>query len=95
MFRHDWETLADFFIDLAKAWKGFEGQRHYRTVEHDIEIRVTSDASGHNHFTLVLRDGPTSANATRARSSDDAMVNASTPAPPHRPPLGPLDRQTS
>ena len=60
MFRHDWETLAGFFVDLAKAWKGFEGQRDYRTVEHDFEICVTSDASGHNHFTFVLRDGPTS-----------------------------------
>jgi hypothetical protein len=59
MFRHDWESLATFFADLAAAWRGWEGLRVYNSVENDLEIRVSSDALGRNLFSFVLRDGPT------------------------------------
>lgn len=59
MFRHDWPRLVAFFGDLADSWRGFAGERVYRTVESDLEIRATADSRGVVRLTGLIQDGPT------------------------------------
>ncbi len=59
MFRHDWDSLAAFFADLASSWRGWDGEKTWASAEGDLEISVTADALGHCTFAFVVRDGPT------------------------------------
>lgn len=72
MFRHEWKTLVGFFEDLASALAGFEGERSYQSIEHDLAITVTRDVLGHNDFAFVLRDGPTPTWSARLQSVEIA-----------------------
>lgn len=58
MFRHDWPALVGYFRELAAGWRGFDGERIYRSVEHHLEIRSTSDNLGHTRLSFTLRNGP-------------------------------------
>jgi hypothetical protein len=54
----DLDALAGFFEDLADSWKGWDGEKSWRSIEHELLITATSDALGHCLLTFTLRDGP-------------------------------------
>jgi hypothetical protein len=54
----DINALAAFFEDLADSWKGWEGEKSWHSIEHELLITATSDALGHCLLTFTLRDGP-------------------------------------
>ena len=43
--------LADFFRDLAEHWRGWDGERTYESIEHDLRIVATHDG----HLRLKVR----------------------------------------
>ena len=46
--------LGDFFRDLALNWKGWEGERHWSTLEGEFAICATSDHLGHIRLAFTL-----------------------------------------
>lgn len=47
------EALRDFFSELAGAWRGWEGELHWASLEGKIDLRATHDKLG----TVALRVG--------------------------------------
>jgi hypothetical protein len=41
------QHLAAFFEDLAQEWRGWNGDKVFAVVEHDLALRATHDGSGH------------------------------------------------
>ena len=58
MFSFDWANLAAFFADLAESWRGWDGEKRWESIEHDLSITATSDSRGHCRLHFVVRDGP-------------------------------------
>ncbi|WP_434026587.1 DUF6228 family protein [[Pseudomonas] boreopolis] len=46
--------LGDFFRDLALSWKGWDGERHWSTLEGEFSLCATSDHLGHIRLAFVL-----------------------------------------
>ena len=46
--------LGDFFQDLARNWKGWEGERRWETLEGEFSICATSDRLGHIRLSFTL-----------------------------------------
>jgi uncharacterized protein DUF6228 len=40
-------TLIGFFEDIAVAWRGWEGEKSWASVEGDLEFAATHDGLGH------------------------------------------------
>lgn len=57
MFSFDWDALANLFSDLADSWRGWEGEKSWESIEHDLRIAAVSDILGHCLLTFTLRDG--------------------------------------
>jgi len=49
---HRW---ADMFEDLAKHWKGWEGEKAYESLEYQLKISCAVDRTGHVHLRVSLR----------------------------------------
>jgi len=45
------ESLAAFFEELAGSWRGWQGERTYESIEHDLRITATHDG----HVRLKIR----------------------------------------
>ena len=45
--------LVRFFEELAEAWRGWQGERIFESVEHDLRIVATHD--GHVRLDVLLR----------------------------------------
>ncbi len=58
MFSFDWDNLGAFFADLADSWKGWDGEKRWHSIEHDLSIAATSDSQGHCQLHFTVRDGP-------------------------------------
>ena len=58
MFSFDWEALATFFADMSDSWRGWDGERSWNSIEHDLSITARSDDFGHCHLEFTVRDGP-------------------------------------
>jgi hypothetical protein len=50
--------LVNFFEDLARHWKGWEGEKRWCSVEEDFILSATSDSVGHVMLQVTLRSGP-------------------------------------
>jgi Family of unknown function (DUF6228) len=48
------DELAAFFNGLAADWRGWQGERTYESLEHDLRLTATHD--GHVHLVVQLRD---------------------------------------
>lgn len=48
-------NLVRFFEDLAKSWKGFDGEKEWSSLEGEFSLRCTSDSLG--HFALEVTIG--------------------------------------
>ena len=57
MFSFDWDSLADFFSDLADSWRGWDGEKSWESIEPDLAITATSDRLGHCIFSFTLQNG--------------------------------------
>jgi len=52
-------TLSDltgYFHDLAEGWRGWSGEKVWKSPEDDLVIAARS-SSGHDLLTLTVRDG--------------------------------------
>lgn len=58
-----------FFRDLADSWRGWEGERFWGDIDGVIELRATSDSTGHISLRVILRDA-----TYYARSIDVLLV---------------------
>ena len=58
MFSFGWDALTAYFADLADSWRGWEGEKAWESIEHDLRVTATSDRLGHCHLTFTLCDGP-------------------------------------
>lgn len=65
MFGFDWAALSAFFADLAESWKGWQGEKAWHSIEHDLEITATADGLGHCDLAFEVRDGPAATWAVR------------------------------
>jgi Family of unknown function (DUF6228) len=50
--------LVEFFEDLARHWKGWEGEKRWCSVEDNFVLSATSDSLGHVSLGVTLRSGP-------------------------------------
>ncbi len=50
-YSHGFESLAAFFEELAGSWRGWQGERTYESIEHDLRIVATHDG----HIRLKIR----------------------------------------
>ena len=41
------EILSDFFADLNNNWKGWEGEKDWRAIDGEYQIRASSSKTGH------------------------------------------------
>lgn len=46
------DSLANFFAGLASDWRGWEGERVYESLEHDL--RFVAEHDGHVHLKVCL-----------------------------------------
>ena len=55
-----YDTLPNFFEDLAEHWKGFAGTKSWYSLENHMMLDATSDKLGHVFLrvTLSIMDGP-------------------------------------
>ena len=60
--------MPEFFQDLAKNWKGWDGEKSWESLEGDLDIFASSDKLG--HVTLTFRLG----NANRGLDEDWVLV---------------------
>jgi len=49
--------LAAFFDGLARHWKGWAGEKEWRSVEDDFALSCTSDGLGHVAMRVTLKSG--------------------------------------
>jgi hypothetical protein len=73
MLGYEWENLAAYFLELEESWKGWDGEKTWNSVEHDLAVAATSDSHGHCHFRIAVRNGGI---PTWQASMTDLEVNA-------------------
>jgi len=49
--------LAELFADFAENWKGWEGSKHWSSLEGELSLDAQADRLGHVYLTVALRDG--------------------------------------
>lgn len=49
-------NLVSFFEDLAKNWKGFDGEKEWSSLEGEFNLSCTSDSLGHFALEVTIRD---------------------------------------
>jgi hypothetical protein len=50
--------LAAFFQELAQHWRGWSGEKHWESLEHQLSLTASSDSTGNIHLAVELRGGP-------------------------------------
>jgi len=48
-------SLAEYFRDIAENWRGWNGRKHWATLEGELEFTATSDKTGHVRLGFSLR----------------------------------------
>ena len=51
------DGLGDFFAELARDWRGWEGTRRWESLEGELTLLAESDRSGHVYVRVHLHDG--------------------------------------
>jgi hypothetical protein len=49
------QGLREFFRSLAADWRGWEGARTWKSIEHDLSIEARVDRRGHVRLVFTLR----------------------------------------
>ena len=50
------DHLKKFFVELAKNWQGFEGEKEWNSLEGEFSLVCTSDNLGHFAIEITIRD---------------------------------------
>jgi hypothetical protein len=51
-------SLVGYFEDLAANWRGWAGEKRWRSIESDLEFVASHEARGHCVLEVIVRDGP-------------------------------------
>jgi hypothetical protein len=54
---HPDHPLPKLFRGLADSWEGWEGEKHWRTLEGEFELTASTDRTGHVILRVELRPG--------------------------------------
>lgn len=52
----DGNSLPTFLDNLAASWRGWEGERVWESIEHDLHITARHDGAGHVTLRFGLRE---------------------------------------
>lgn len=63
----DTNDLVRLFESMAQDWRGWNGERHWASIEGDFDITATSDNLGHIRLDVVILNN---------NPEDDWQVNA-------------------
>jgi len=58
MLEMGWDALISFFDDLAASWRGWEGEKVWASIEHDLRLTAVEDDLGHVRLSFTIRNGP-------------------------------------
>ena len=58
MLEYTWTELATFFQVLADSWRGFDGERTWRSIDGHLAISARVDPVGHVALSFAVRNGP-------------------------------------
>jgi hypothetical protein len=50
----DTALLADLFDSLARDWKGWTEERHWASIEGELDLTASSDSLGHIRLDMVI-----------------------------------------
>jgi hypothetical protein len=50
------DSLAHFLTGLASDWRGWDGERVWKSLESDVELKATHDGRGTVALTVILRN---------------------------------------
>ena len=48
---------AKWFLELAENWRGWQGERQWESIEHELRLVATNDRRGHVAIRIRLRSG--------------------------------------
>jgi hypothetical protein len=48
---------AEWFCELAESWRGWQGERQWESMEHELRLVATNDRRGHIALGIQLRSG--------------------------------------
>jgi uncharacterized protein DUF6228 len=48
---------AKWFLEVAENWRGWQGDRRWESMEHELRLVATNDRRGHIAITIRLRSG--------------------------------------
>lgn len=54
---HEPNRFAEFFLLLAKDWRGWNGERTFESLEHSLRITASHDNIGSVTITVLLKAG--------------------------------------
>lgn len=57
IYAYQAETLCAFFADIARSWRGWDGEKNWASLEGELGLRATSDRLGHVTLGYTLRSG--------------------------------------
>jgi hypothetical protein len=57
VYIHEPHDLAAFFDELVAHWKGWEGEKHWDSVEGDFALSCVADGLGHVALQVTLKSG--------------------------------------
>ena len=52
----DCELLVQLFESIARDWTGWQGERAWESIEHDLRLVITSRSTGQITIRVTLRD---------------------------------------
>lgn len=58
VYDHEPADLKHFFADLAANWKGWRGQKQWKSLEGELQLDATIDSTGHVKLSVQMRSGP-------------------------------------
>src|SRR5690242_2485039 len=50
------DFLGKFFGEIARDWRGWEGVRHWHSIEYQLNFEATHTKTGRINLRIVLRD---------------------------------------
>jgi len=59
MIDKGWAALTTFFDDLAASWRGWEGEKVWASIQHDLRLTAVADELGHVRLSFTIQNGPT------------------------------------
>jgi hypothetical protein len=49
-------TARQFFQELAASWRGWDGVKTWKDLEHRVDLSATCDKTGHMTLKVTVRD---------------------------------------